>query len=114
MLYCYCRALQRYPEEPLVQHTTGLVFLVFAVLRIYFPQGGHKLVMYPFAHIAGQDEAALGERAVTRFTFSNYKYGGFCIAPPGSCSNAQLFRETDKPKDETKMRSGLLTLGFSG
>jgi hypothetical protein len=54
--------------------------------------------MYPVVYLANMDEAGLGERALTICTYSSYKYGGFCVAPPGQCSSAEFLgvSETDR------------------
>jgi hypothetical protein len=42
------------------------------------------------ACIAAEEEAAIGERALTRATYSNYQYGGCCVCPTDSVSSVTL------------------------
>ncbi|KAJ4366326.1 hypothetical protein N0V83_007962 [Neocucurbitaria cava] len=83
------------------QSTTWLVSLVTAAFRAYYPDHNYNLGMYAVAFIAVASEASLRERALTRCTYSDYKYGGFCVVTPGSCSSAELLGLTEQARHQT-------------
>jgi hypothetical protein len=79
------------------QSTTWLVLLVQAAFRLYYPSQ-FNFYMYPIAFIAAEEEASLGERALTCCTYSNYRYGGFCVWPAGSVSSIKLPGQSDNKR----------------
>ncbi|KAH9881069.1 hypothetical protein J1614_001562 [Plenodomus biglobosus] len=91
LTYCgYAKQVSRRSKQyDNYQSTTWLVLLVQAALTVYFPSACYSFATYPVCFLARKDEAALGERALTRCTYSDYRYGGFCVASAGSCSSAE-------------------------
>jgi hypothetical protein len=63
--------------------TTWLVSLVETTFRVLFPDRGFFLPLYPIAYLDREEELQLVERAFTRCTYSNFKYGGLCVTSVG-------------------------------
>jgi hypothetical protein len=70
--------------------TTWLVLLVEAAFKALFPAREFFLPLYPIAYLARQTEVQLAERAFTRCTYSDYKYGGLCVTSAGKCASVLL------------------------
>jgi hypothetical protein len=79
--------------------TTWLVLLVEAAFQAIFPARHFHLPLYPIAYLASKQEGELAERAFTRCTFSDFKYGGLCVMTPGRSGLASLRNASNKEQD---------------
>jgi hypothetical protein len=88
--YCgYTRSMaSRTADYMAHRSTTWLVGLVESAFAVLMPKKAYKLHTFCVAYIAMESEVKYAERAFTRCTESQIKYGGFCVAPPGQCSSA--------------------------
>jgi len=57
--------------------------------------------MYAIAFLAATNKARIAERAFTRYTYSDYTYGGFCVATPGAVSSADILGSSDDVRAQT-------------
>jgi hypothetical protein len=72
--------------------TAWLVSLVETTFRVLFPDRRFFLPLYCIAYLGREEELQLAERAFTRCTYSDFKYGGLCVTsasriPPPSPLN---------------------------
>jgi hypothetical protein len=79
--------------------TTWLVLLVEAAFQVIFPARHFHLPLYPIAYLASKQEGELAERAFTRCTFSDFKFGGLCVITPGRSGLASLRNASNKEQD---------------
>ena len=86
--------------------TTWLVLLVESAFHVLFETKHYGLRTYCVSYLALQSEVKLAERAFTRCTESQLRYGGFCVTAPGSCSSADM--SGLKSEDRVREWAGLL------
>jgi hypothetical protein len=63
--------------------TTWLASLVETTFRVLFPDRRFFLPLYPIAYLGREEELQFAERAFTRCTYSDFKYGGLCVTSIG-------------------------------
>jgi hypothetical protein len=68
--------------------TSWLAALVEATFHVTNFRRRYMLHLYPVAYLADVKEAKLAKRAITRCSYSDYKYGGLSVAAPGLVSSA--------------------------